>query len=85
MRKIDVVMDFSFIYDLVKDLYKAFGRESIDLVVLVKSVFIQYIFGIPSMRKNIEEIEENFAYRWFFKKYEYVYDEYYDCDICPEN
>jgi transcription elongation factor Elf1 len=21
----------------------------------------------------------------FFKKYEYVYDEYYDCIICPEN
>ena len=21
----------------------------------------------------------------FFKKYEYVYDEYYDCYICPEN
>lgn len=21
----------------------------------------------------------------FFKKYEYVYDEYYDCYICPNN
>ena len=21
----------------------------------------------------------------FFKKYEYAYDEYYDCYICPEN
>lgn len=58
-------MDFSFIYGLVEDLYKAYGRESIDPVVLVKIVFIQYIFGIPSMRKTIEEIEVNFAYRWF--------------------
>lgn len=65
VRKLDAAMDFSFIYDLVKDLYKPFGRESIDPVVLVKIVFIQYIFGIPSMRKTIEEIEVNFAYRWF--------------------
>ena len=21
----------------------------------------------------------------FFKRYEYVYDKYYDCAICPEN
>ena len=65
VRKLDAAMDFSFIYDLVEDLYKPYGRESIDPVVLVKIVFIQYIFGIPSMRKTIEEIEVNFAYRWF--------------------
>lgn len=65
VRKLDAAMDFNFIYDIVKDLYKPYGRESIDPVVLVKIVFIQYIFGIPSMRKTIEEIEVNFAYRWF--------------------
>lgn len=65
VRKLDAALDFHFIYDVVKDLYKPFGRESIDPVVLVKIVFIQYIFGIPSMRKTIEEIEVNFAYRWF--------------------
>lgn len=65
VRKIDAAMDFSFIYDLVRDLYKPYGRESIDPVVLVKITFIQYIFGIRSMRKTIEEIEVNFAYRWF--------------------
>ena len=65
VRKIDAAIDFSFIYDIVKDLYKPYGRESIDPVVLVKITFIQYIFGIPSMRKTIEEINVNFAYRWF--------------------
>ena len=65
VRKLDAAMDFNFIYEIVKDLYKPYGRESIDPVVLVKIVFIQYIFGIPSMRKTIEEIEVNFAYRWF--------------------
>lgn len=65
VRKIDAAMDFSFIYDEVRDLYKPYGRESIDPVVLIKITFIQYIFGIRSMRKTIEEIEVNFAYRWF--------------------
>ena len=65
VRKIDAAIDFSFIYDIVKDLYKPYGRDSIDPVVLVKITFIQYIFGIPSMRKTIEEINVNFAYRWF--------------------
>lgn len=65
VRKIDNAMDFSFIYEIVKDLYKPNGRESIDPVVLIKIIFIQYIFGISSMRKTIAEIEVNFAYRWF--------------------
>ena len=65
VRKLDAAMDFSFIYDEVKDLYKPYGRESIDPVVLIKITFIQYIFGIPSMRRTIEEIEVNVAYRWF--------------------
>ena len=65
VRKIDAAMDFSFIYDVVQDLYKPYGRESIDPVVLVKIPLIQYLFGIPSMRRTIEEIEVNFAYRWF--------------------
>ncbi len=65
VRKLDAAMDFSFIYDVVKDLYKPYGRESIDPVVLVKIIFIQYVFGISSMRKTIGEIEVNFAYRWY--------------------
>lgn len=65
VRKMKTALDFSFIYDVVKDLYKPYVRESIDPVVLVKITFIQYIFGIPSMRKTIKEFEVNFAYRWF--------------------
>ena len=58
-------MDFSFIYDEVKELYSDFGRESIDPVVLVKSQCCSTFFGIPSMRQAIREIEVNIAYRWF--------------------
>ncbi len=28
-------------------------------------MILQYVFGIPSMRKTIKEIEVNLAYRWY--------------------
>ena len=65
VRKIENAKDFSFIYDKVKDLYSPLGAPSIDPVVLIKIVLIQYLFGIPSMRQTIREIEVNVAYRWF--------------------
>jgi transposase len=66
VRKVEATIDFSFIYELVKDLYsEERGRPSIDPVILIKMAFIQYMFGIRSMRKTIEEIETNIAYRWF--------------------
>ena len=66
VRKIDKAISFDFIYDLVEDLYCSNnGRPSIDPVVLIKIAFIQYMFGIGSMRKTIREIESNIAYRWF--------------------
>ncbi|KON88884.1 hypothetical protein AF332_20160 [Sporosarcina globispora] len=137
VRKIEAAIDFSFIYDLVKDMYSEVGRPSIDPVILIKLSFIQYTFGIRSMRQTIEELKTNMAYRWFlgygfhdkvphfstfgknyerrfkdktpaitsylfknditpaipytrprtkegyFRKHEYVYDEHFDCYICP--
>jgi transposase len=66
VRKIDRAIDFSFIYDLVEDLYcEDNGRPSIDPVVLIKIVLIQCLCGIRSMRQTIREIETNVAYRWF--------------------
>jgi len=65
VRKLEAAIDFSFIYPLVENLYSAKGRPSIDPVVLFKMTFIQYVFGIRSMRQTIKEIETNMAYRWF--------------------
>lgn len=65
LRKVDETIDFNFIYDEVTELYSDFGRPSIDPVVLIKIILIQYLFGIPSMRQTIKEIQVNIAYRWF--------------------
>lgn len=66
VRAIDAALDFEFIREYSRELYSLDrGRPGIDPVVLFKICFIQYIFGIPSMRQTIGEIEVNVAYRWF--------------------
>ena len=66
LRTIDKAIDWNFIYDLVEDKYSFdFGRPSMDPVMLIKIPFIQYLYGIKSMRQTIKDIEVNVAYRWF--------------------
>ena len=66
LRLIDKAIDWTFIYDLVRDTYSdGMGRPSIDPVTLIKIPLIQYLYGIKSMRQTIKEIEVNMAYRWF--------------------
>jgi transposase len=66
LRAIDKAIDWTFIYDLVEDKYcMDNGRPSMDPVMLIKIPFIQYLYGIKSMRQTIKEIEVNVAYRWF--------------------
>ena len=65
-RKVDKYIDFTFIYDEVKDLYCGDnGRPSIDPVVLFKLVFIQALDGIKSMRQTCKKIKVDAEYRWF--------------------
>ena len=65
-RKIDKYIDFTFIYDEVKNLYcKDNGRPSIDPVVLFKIVFIQALDGLKSMRQTCKKIKVDAEYRWF--------------------
>lgn len=66
LRQIDAAIDFNKIYEFTENLYcKANGRPSIDPVVLFKIVLIQHVYGIRSLRRTLEEISMNMAYRWF--------------------
>ena len=66
LRIIDKAIDWTFIYNLVKDKYSHdTGRPSMDPVTLIKIPLIQYLYGIKSMRQTVKEIEVNVAYRWF--------------------
>ena len=66
LRIIDKAINWNFIYELVQDKYSHDnGRPSMDPVMLIKIPFIQYLYGIRSMRQTMKEIEVNVAYRWF--------------------
>ena len=65
VRKLDNCIDFTFIEELVKDLYSVSGRPSVPPMVLFKLIFINIVFGINSMRRTCEECQVNMAYRWF--------------------
>lgn len=68
LRRIDAVIDFSFIHDLVEGLYcPDNGRPALDPVLMFKALFVGYLFGIRSERQLVREIEVNVAYRWFLR------------------
>ncbi len=66
LRKIDVAVDFTKIYEIVEALYcKNNDRPSTDPVVQFKTAMIQHLYGITSLRRTAEKISLNIAYRWF--------------------
>lgn len=66
LRKIEAVIDFSFIHDRVAGLYcPDNGRPALDPTLMFKALFIGYLFGVRSERQLVREIEVNVAYRWF--------------------
>src|SRR5690606_18466921 len=68
LRKIEAVIDFSFIHERVAGLYCADnGRPPLDPTLMFKALFIGYLFGIRSERQLVREIQVNVAYRWFLR------------------
>lgn len=68
LRKIEAVIDFSFIHGRVSGLYCADnGRPALDPTLMFKALFIGYLFGVRSERQLVREIEVNVAYRWFLR------------------
>jgi len=68
LRKIDKILDLSFIRELTAPFYCASnGRPSIDPELYFRMVLIGYLYGIASDRQLCEELQYNLAYRWFYK------------------
>ena len=66
LRKLDSLVDFSFIYQETESCYcQNNGRPCIDPVILLKYLLIGFLFGIESERRIEQEIQVNMAYRWF--------------------
>lgn len=64
-RKIDSALDFSFIYDLAKDVYSNTGQPSLDPVVFFKIELVGFLEGIHEDRALERRIKDSLAIRWF--------------------
>jgi len=66
LRKLDAVLDLSFIHEAVRDRYcQDNGRPSVDPEVVMRLFILQATKGIRSVRELMDAVEENLAYRWF--------------------
>lgn len=66
LRKLNRVLDLSFIHEAVRDRYcQDNGRPSIDPEVVMRLFILQAIEGIRSVRELMNEVQVNLAYRWF--------------------
>ena len=59
VRKLEETIDWCFIYPLVSSLYSSIGRPSIDPAILFKMIFINYCFGINSIRKEFNSVSSS--------------------------
>ena len=64
-RKVEAKLDLSFVRDLVRHLYKPFGRPSIDPVVFFKLQLIMFFEGIRSERQLVDMVNMRLDHRWF--------------------
>jgi transposase len=64
-RKIDEAIDFSFVYDLAKELYSQTGQPSLDPVIFFKIELVGFLEGIHEDRALERRIHDSFAIRWF--------------------
>jgi transposase len=65
LRKINAVVDLSFVNDLVKDRYNPdFGRPAEDPEFMLRLCLLQYIYG-DSDREVVANSRINLAYKYF--------------------
>ena len=67
VRKLEAVLDLSWVYAELAPHYPRLGRPSIDPVLMIRMLIIGYVFGLRSERLLCREVQVNFAYRWFCK------------------
>src|SRR6201981_1897001 len=67
VRKIDAVLDLSCLRSELASHYSPMGRPSIDPELMIRMLFVGYVFAIRSERLICREVQVNLAYRWFCK------------------
>src|SRR5262245_48234664 len=64
-RHLERTLDLTFVRDLVRDLYSAFGRPSIDPVVFFKLQLVRFFEGMRSERQLERVGADRLSVRWY--------------------
>ena len=65
LRRIDAVLDLSWLRRELACHYSSIGRPSIDPELMIRMLLVGYCHSIRSERRLCQEVEMNMAYRWF--------------------
>ena len=65
LRRIDAVLDLSWLRDALAPYYSHTGCPSVDPELMVRMMLLGYCYSIRSDRRLCQEVEMNLAYRWF--------------------
>ena len=65
LRKIDAVLDLSWLRSELKPYYSDIGRPSICPELMIRMLLVGYCYSIRSERRLCQEVKLNMAYRWF--------------------
>ena len=65
VRRIDAVLDLSWLHNELAPYYSHTGRPSIDPELMIRMLIIGYVFVIRSERQLCSDAQVNMAYRWF--------------------
>ncbi len=65
VRRIDAVLDTSWVHRELEPHYSTLGRPSIDPELMIRMLIVGYVFAIRSERELCRDVQVNLAYRWF--------------------
>jgi transposase len=65
VRKLDAVLDLSWLRAELAPYYSHTGRPSIDPELMLRMLIVGYVFAIRSERQLCSDLQVNMAYRWF--------------------
>ena len=65
LRRIDAVLDLSWLRDELKPYYSHLGCPSICPELMVRMLLVGYCYSIRSERRLCQEVKANLVYRWF--------------------
>ena len=65
LRRIDAVLDLSWLREELKPHYSDISRPSICPELMIRMLLVGYCYSIRSERRLCQEVDMNLAYRWF--------------------